>query len=280
MPAPRIDRPGLDFAENQACIGSCHLPCCRQNLNRRLTTRKPSFGFGSKRPPAAFAAQVSSLLIRFENVGLRYGMGPEILRDISFHIPERSFQFLSGPSGAGKTTLLRLLFLSLKPTRGLITRLRQGSRRDISRHELPMLRRRIGVVFQDFRLLDHMTTYENVALPLRVRGREEASYRADVVELLKWVGLGERMHVLPPVLSGGEKQRAAIARALIEQPEILLADEPTGNVDPPLARRLLRLFIELNRLGTAVVIATHDLGLMDQVDARRMILARRQARDL
>jgi cell division transport system ATP-binding protein len=211
-------------------------------------------------------------LIRFENVGLRYGMGPEILRDISFHIPQRSFQFLSGPSGAGKTTLLRLLFLSLKPTRGLINVFGKDRSR-ITRHELPMLRRRIGVVFQDFRLLDHMTTYENVALPLRVRGREEASYRTDVVELLKWVGLGERMHVLPPVLSGGEKQRAAIARALIEQPEILLADEPTGNVDPPLARRLLRLFIELNRLGTAVVIATHDLGLMEQVDARRMILS-------
>ncbi len=211
-------------------------------------------------------------MIRFENVGLRYGMGPEILRDITFDIPERSFQFLSGPSGAGKTTLLRLLFLSLRPTRGLIT-IFGKNRASITRSELPQLRRRIGVVFQDFRLLDHMTTYENVALPLRVRGREEASYRSDVTELLKWVGLGDRMNVLPPVLSGGEKQRAAIARALIEQPEILLADEPTGNVDPPLARRLLRLFIELNRLGTAVVIATHDLALMDQVDARRMILA-------
>ncbi|WP_442581849.1 cell division ATP-binding protein FtsE [Mesorhizobium sp. ASY16-5R] len=211
-------------------------------------------------------------MIRFENVGLRYGMGPEILRDISFQIPPSSFQFLSGPSGAGKTTLLRLLFMSLKPTRGLINVFGKD-RAHISRQELPMMRRRIGVVFQDFRLLDHMTTYENVALPLRVRGREETSYRADVSELLKWVGLGERMHVLPPVLSGGEKQRAAIARALIEQPEILLADEPTGNVDPPLARRLLRLFIELNRLGTAVVIATHDLGLMEQVDARRMILS-------
>jgi len=211
-------------------------------------------------------------VIRFENVGLRYGMGPEILRDISLQIPERSFQFLSGPSGAGKTTLLRLLFLSLKPTRGLITIFGRDRSR-IPRSELPLLRRRIGVVFQDFRLLDHMTTYENVALPLRVRGREEASYRTDVTELLKWVGLGERMHVLPPVLSGGEKQRAAIARALIEQPEILLADEPTGNVDPQLARRLLRLFIELNRLGTAVVIATHDLALMDQVDARRLILS-------
>lgn len=210
-------------------------------------------------------------MIRFENVGLRYGMGPEILRDISFHLPEGSFQFLSGPSGAGKTTLLRLLFLSLKPTRGLITVFGKDRSR-ITARDLPHMRRRIGVVFQDFRLLDHMTTYENVALPLRVRGREEASYRADVVELLKWVGLGERMHVLPPVLSGGEKQRAAIARALIEQPRILLADEPTGNVDPPLARRLLRLFIELNRLGTAVVIATHDLNLMEQVDARRMVL--------
>jgi len=211
-------------------------------------------------------------LIRFENVGLRYGMGPEILRDLSFDIPARSFQFLSGPSGAGKTTLLRLLFMSLKPTRGLITVFGRDRAR-IPNREMPALRRRIGVVFQDFRLLDHMTTYENVALPLRVRGRDEANYRSDVVELLKWVGLGERMHVLPPVLSGGEKQRAAIARALIEQPEILLADEPTGNVDPSLARRLLRLFIELNKLGTAVVIATHDLGLMEQVDARRMILS-------
>jgi cell division transport system ATP-binding protein len=210
-------------------------------------------------------------VIRFENVGIRYGMGPEILRDISFHIPASSFQFLSGPSGAGKTTLMRLLFLSLKPTRGLISVFGKDRAR-ITPAELPGLRRRIGVVFQDFRLLDHMTTYENVALPLRVRGREEAQYRSDVTELLRWVGLGERMHVLPPVLSGGEKQRAAIARALIEQPQVLLADEPTGNVDPPLARRLLRLFIELNRLGTAVVIATHDLALMDQVDARRMVL--------
>jgi len=210
-------------------------------------------------------------LIHFENVGLRYGMGPEVLRDLTFDIPKRSFQFLTGPSGAGKTTLMRLLFMSLKPTRGLI----RMFDRDISvipSEELPLLRRRIGIVFQDFRLLDHMTTYENVALPLRVRGKDEASYRSDVIELLKWVGLGERINVLPPVLSGGEKQRVAIARALIDQPEILLADEPTGNVDPPMAQRLLNLFTELNRLGTAVVIATHDLSLMDRVNARRMIL--------
>jgi len=210
-------------------------------------------------------------VIRFENVGLRYGMGPEVLRDLSFHIPARSFQFLTGPSGAGKTSLIRLLFLSLRPTRGLI-RVFGRDTATVSKTELPTLRRRIGVVFQDFRLLDHLTTYENVALPLRVLGRDESDYRHDVKELLRWVGLGERLDAFPPVLSGGEKQRVAIARALITQPEMLLADEPTGNVDPPLARRLLRLFIELNRLGTAVVIATHDIGLMDQVDARRLVI--------
>ncbi|EJF91498.1 cell division ATP-binding protein FtsE [Bartonella tamiae] len=210
-------------------------------------------------------------MIRFENVGLRYGMGAEVLRDVSFHIPHNSFQFLTGPSGAGKTSLLRLMFLAMQPTRGLITLFGQDTAL-LKKRKMPALRQRIGIVFQDFRLLDHMTTYENVSLPLRVIGREEATYRAEVEELLQWVGLGERMNVLPPVLSGGEKQRAAIARALIDQPEILLADEPTGNVDPSLARRLLRLFIELNRSGTAVVIATHDITLMEQIDARRMIL--------
>jgi len=214
-------------------------------------------------------------VIEFENVGLRYGMGPEVLSDLTFDIAPRSFQFLTGPSGAGKTSLIRLLFLSLKPTRGLIRVFGRDTAR-VGRDELPALRRRIGVVFQDFRLLDHLTTYENVALPLRVAGQEEASYRADVVDLLDWVGLGERMHAMPPVLSGGEKQRAAIARALITRPEILLADEPTGNVDPPLAKRLLRLFVELNRLGTSVLIATHDLALMDQFDARRIVLAERR----
>lgn len=198
-----------------------------------------------------------------------------MLRDVSFHIPAQSFQFLTGPSGAGKTSLLRLLFMSLRPTRGQITMFDRDVL-TIDRRELPMLRRRIGVVFQDFRLLDHMSIFENVALPLRVRGRMEDSYRRDVAELLDWVGLGDKMHALPPILSGGEKQRVAIARALIDQPEILLADEPTGNVDPHMARRLLRLFIELNRSGTAVVIATHDLGLMEQVDARRMIISNGQ----
>ncbi|HEX8167813.1 MAG TPA: cell division ATP-binding protein FtsE [Beijerinckiaceae bacterium] len=211
-------------------------------------------------------------VVRFENVGIRYGMGTEVLRDLTFSIEPNSFQFLTGPSGAGKTTLLRLILLAVRPTRGLISLFGQDVA-GIASDTLTGVRRRMGVVFQDFRLLDHLTTYENVALPLRVQGKEESSYRGEVVELLRWVGLGERMHVLPPVLSGGEKQRAAIARALIARPELLLADEPTGNVDPPLARRLLRLFIELNRLGTSVVIATHDFTLMDQVDARRLVLA-------
>jgi cell division transport system ATP-binding protein len=210
-------------------------------------------------------------VIRFENVGLRYGVGPEILRDLSFEIRPRSFQFLTGPSGAGKTTLIRLIFLSMRPTRGLITVFDRDAA-SLTKSDLPAVRRRIGVVFQDFRLLDHLTTFENVALPLRVLNKEESSYRTDVVELLRWVGLGDRMHAFPPVLSGGEKQRAAIARALIGKPEILLADEPTGNVDPPLARRLMRLFVELNRLGTSVVIATHDINLMNQFNARRLVL--------
>jgi cell division transport system ATP-binding protein len=210
-------------------------------------------------------------VIRFENVGLRYSMGPEVLRDLSFEIGPGSFQFLTGPSGAGKTSLLRLIFLGLRPTRGLIN----VFDRDVAtlpRPDVSILRRQIGIVFQDFRLLDHLSTYENVALPLRVLGKPEAEYRHDVIELLKWVGLGDRMHALPPVLSGGEKQRAAIARAVINKPKLLLADEPTGNVDPQLGRRLLRLFIELNKLGTSVMIATHDANLMDQYDARRFVL--------
>ncbi len=181
-------------------------------------------------------------MIRFDNVGLRYGGGPEILRDVTFHVLPGSFHFLTGPSGAGKTTLLRLLFMSLRPSRGLIflfgenvTQLTAAGRAS--------LRRRIGIVFQDFSLLDHLTTWENVALPLRVMGKKESDYRDDVTDLLHWVGLGDRVNAYPEVLSGGEKQRAAIARAVIGRPELLLADEPTGNVDPAIGNRLLRLFV-------------------------------------
>jgi cell division transport system ATP-binding protein len=210
-------------------------------------------------------------VIRFENVGLRYGLGPEILRDLSFRLAPNSFQFLTGPSGAGKTSLLRLLFCALKPTRGLVSVFGHDIA-TLPASSLPAIRRRMGIVFQDFRLLEHLTTYENVALPLRVMGKDESRYRSEVVELLRWVGLGQRLDAYPPVLSGGEKQRAAIARALIARPELLLADEPTGNVDPQLATRLLRLFIELHKSGTAVVIATHDIALMDRYDAARLVL--------
>ena len=209
-------------------------------------------------------------MIHFENVGLRYGVGPEILADLNFSIPAQSFQFLTGPSGAGKTTLLKLMLLSLRPSRGVI-RIFGENAEALAYSALTRVRRRIGVVFQDFRLLDHLSTYENVALPLRVTGRPEAQYRNEVTELLDWVGLGERMGAPPAVLSGGEKQRAAIARALIARPELLLADEPTGNVDPVMAKRLLRLFVELHKSGTAVVIATHDLALMDLVPTARRL---------
>ena len=210
-------------------------------------------------------------MIRLENVGVRYGRGIEVLRRVNFELRPGSFHFLTGPSGAGKTTLLKLMFLSLMPTSGRVELFDQDVL-NMSPAKRALLRRRIGIVFQDFRLLDHMTTWQNVALPLRVVGRREADYREDVTDLLQWVGLGDRMHQFPSVLSGGEKQRAAIARAVIGKPELLLADEPTGNVDPQMARRLLRLFVELNRLGTSVVIATHDHQLMRQFDARRLEL--------
>jgi cell division transport system ATP-binding protein len=211
-------------------------------------------------------------LVRFENVGLRYGAAPETLTDISFSIMPQSFQFLTGASGSGKTTILRLILHSLKPTRGMISIFGQDTAA-LDKDGLTALRRRMGIVFQDFRLLDHLTIYENVALPFKIRGRMESSYRAEVIELLKWIGLGDLIDAKPPVLSGGEKQRTSIARALVSQPELLLADEPTGNLDPVLAGRLLRLFVELNRSGTAIVIATHDIGLMDQIKGgRRLVL--------
>ncbi|MGQ0672936.1 MAG: cell division ATP-binding protein FtsE, partial [Hyphomicrobium sp.] len=210
-------------------------------------------------------------MIRLSNVALKYDRGPEVLSEINFHLRPGSFHFLTGPSGAGKSSLLRLLFMSLHPTRGQIHIFGQDVSR-ISTSKRAPLRRRIGIVFQDFRLLDHLTTWENVALPLRVVGKKIGDYREDVTDLLQWVGLGDRMHAYPPVLSGGEKQRAAIARAVIGKPELLLADEPTGNVDPQMARRLLRLFIELNRLGTSVLIATHDHQLMKQFKTQRLEL--------
>jgi cell division transport system ATP-binding protein len=207
-----------------------------------------------------------------QRIGLRYGRGPEVLSDVDLRLDPGSFTFLTGASGAGKSTLLKLCYLALKPSRGLISLFGQ----DLSTlrpSQLQVLRRRIGVVLQDFRLIDHLSVWENVALPLRVAGRSRADYRADVDELLNWVGLGHRMHALPPTLSGGEKQRCAIARAVIGKPDLLIADEPTGNVDPEIGARLLRLFSEMNRMGATVLIATHDLHLIEEVSARTLHLA-------
>jgi cell division transport system ATP-binding protein len=213
-------------------------------------------------------------LIEFSDVGLRYGNGPEILRDLTFSVEPGSFHFLTGPSGAGKTSLLRLLLLSLKPSRGRVTMFGEDVS-DLSQDRLLQMRRHIGIVFQEFRLLDHLTTFENVALPLRVLGQPESEYRPNVTELLEWVGLGERMNALPSLLSGGEKQRAAIARAVIARPKILLADEPTGNVDPDLSSRLVHLFAELNRtLGMTIILATHELPLLDKFNYPRMLLSK------
>lgn len=208
-------------------------------------------------------------MLRLENVGLRYGDGPEILRDVTFGVHPGDFYFLTGPSGSGKSSLLKLLFLALRPTCGSLHIFGEDVGH-LTHHMLPPIRHRIGVVFQEFRLLDHLSTYDNVALPLRIAGKAESSYRRDVLDLLDWVGLSEKSTSLPPVLSGGEKQRAAIARAVIAKPQLLLADEPTGNVDPLLAKRLLHLFLELNRLGTTMVIATHDRNLIRQ--AQRPVL--------
>jgi cell division transport system ATP-binding protein len=200
-------------------------------------------------------------VVRFQNVGMRYGMGPEVLRDVSFELAPGSFHFLTGPSGAGKSTLLKLLYLAERPTRGMISLLGEDPLL-LPRHRLPMLRRRIGVVFQDFRLLPHLTALENVALPLRIAGAKTEEIIPHVRELLTWVGLGDRMDARPPTLSGGEQQRVAIARAVINRPSLLLADEPTGNVDAEMGVRLLRLFVELNKLGTTVLVATHDQALI------------------
>jgi cell division transport system ATP-binding protein len=204
-------------------------------------------------------------MVRLENVGLNYAAGPaataEILSDISFAIPQGGFLWLLGHSGAGKSSLLRLLMLAARPSRGHLEIL--GA--DISRarrRALPGLRRRIGVVFQDFRLLDHLNAFDNVALPLRLAGRPEGQVRADVAEMLRWVGLFERADAFPAALSGGEQQRLAISRAVIARPALLLADEPTGNLDDAQAERLMQLLQELNRLGTSIVVATHNEALV------------------
>ncbi|MBA4163230.1 MAG: cell division ATP-binding protein FtsE [Erythrobacter sp.] len=204
---------------------------------------------------------VQGSIVSFDNVGLRYGTEPEVLSDLSFTLFPGCFYFLTGASGAGKTSLLKLLYLAQRPSRGAI-HMFGTDLITTSRDDLPRFRRRLGVVFQDFRLVGHLSAFDNVALPLRIAGVKEADVIRPVSEMLDWVGLAHRARALPATLSGGEQQRVAIARAVIGRPDLLVADEPTGNVDPDMALRLLRLFEALGRLGTTVVVATHDVQLL------------------
>ncbi len=210
-------------------------------------------------------------MIKFEHVGLRYGIGPEVLSDIDFTLEQGSFHFLTGPSGAGKTSLMSLMYLGRKPTRGLVTMFGQNIGQ-LNRDQLAGIRQRIGVVFQDFRLLDHLSAFDNVALPLRIQGKPEKEILNNVNELLEWVGLGDHKHVLPNTMSGGQQQRIAIARAVITRPRLLLADEPTGNLDDEIGFRLMNLFDQLNRMGTTVVIATHNTQILQKFKHNKMIL--------
>ncbi len=209
-------------------------------------------------------------MVEFDHVGLRYGPDNEVLSDISFQLQAGGFYFLTGASGAGKTSLLRLLYLAQRASRGIV-RLFGENVVTMPRTRLPGFRRRIGVVFQDFRLVPHLSARDNIAMPLRIHGVDEATLAGPVSEMLDWIGLARRADAMPDTLSGGEQQRVAIARAVIARPQLLIADEPTGNVDPDMAQRLLGLFEALNRLGTTVVVATHDLHLIGRVEKAQMM---------
>lgn len=201
-------------------------------------------------------------VVDMQNVCIRYGKNPDVLSDIKLSLEKGSFHFLTGKSGAGKTSLLSMMYLAQKPSCGTVS-IFGCNIGYASRDKMAMLRRKIGVVFQDFRLLEHLSAYENVALPLKIKGMSETEIRKRVKELLSWVELDKSIDKVCSTLSGGEKQRIAIARAVINRPEILLADEPTGNVDSDIAAKLMKLFVELNKLGTTVVIATHSKELIE-----------------
>jgi cell division transport system ATP-binding protein len=211
-------------------------------------------------------------LIKFDKVGFRYESGPDILSGIDVHIRAGSYHFLTGPSGSGKTSLLSLMYLGHRPTRGNLHMFDHNVGL-LPRERLFEIRQRIGIVFQDFRLLEHMSAFDNVALPLRILNRPEKEIRNNVAELLDWVGLGDSKDKLPPTLSGGQQQRIAIARAVIARPKLLLADEPTGNLDDAIGFRLMNLFEQLNRMGTTIVIATHNTHIMEKFGHPRLILA-------
>ena len=192
---------------------------------------------------------------------MRYGTGNNILSNVSFELDHGSFHFLMGTSGAGKSTLLKLMYLALFPTEGTVTVMNSDINTTNS-NDLPLLRRRIGVVFQDYQLLEHMTVFDNVALPLRIANKPEKHIKNHVCQLLEWVGLKDFIYENPAILSGGQKQRVAIARAVVTNPDILIADEPTGGIDEAGARKIMHLFKSLNEQGTTVVFATHSIDLV------------------
>lgn len=197
-------------------------------------------------------------MVRFENLTFTYaGAEQPVLSDLDLHLAPGSFHFLTGPSGAGKTSLLRLIAMELEAAKGQIIVFGRDLA-SLDREQRALTRRKLGFVFQDFRLLPHMTIAENVALPLKIAGTFNREQSAQVQELLAWVGLGQVAKKFPLELSGGEQQRVAIARAVVNRPTLLLADEPTGNVDEAMAERLLHLFMELHRGGTTVLLATHN----------------------
>ena len=207
-------------------------------------------------------------IIEMQNVGIRYGQGAEVLSDIKLSLKRGSFHFLTGRSGAGKTSLLSMMYLAQKPSRGIVSVFGKNVN-FTNRDSLAMLRRKIGVVFQDFRLLDHLSAFDNVALPLRVCGMDEKEVKKRVTELLQWVELDKHLKAPASTLSGGEKQRVAIARAVINRPELLLADEPTGNLDPKTSESVfLELLSIVRETGLSALIATHNFELADKMDRK------------
>lgn len=204
-------------------------------------------------------------MLRADNISLAYVPGKPVLDSLSLHLAPGSFTFVAGASGAGKSSLLSILALSQKPHSGSL-HLFGDDVTQLNREELPYVRRKIGTVFQDFELLNHLSVAENVGLPLKIAGEDPETVRSKVNELLAWIGLADHASMRPSALSGGQKQRVAIARAVIGQPHLILADEPTGNLDPELAMRLMHLFKTLNQIGTTIVFATHDENLMQSFD--------------
>ncbi|MBW8192286.1 cell division ATP-binding protein FtsE [Neiella marina] len=210
-------------------------------------------------------------MIRFDNVDKVYGSGHHALKNVSFHLKKGEMAFLTGHSGAGKSTLLKLIALLERPTNGNVF-INGHSLNTVTRRHIPYVRRDIGIIFQDHRLLTDRPVFDNVALPMVIEGYSHQEIRRRVAAALDKVGLLDKARLLPSMLSGGEQQRVGIARAVVNKPPIILADEPTGNLDPALSMEILRLFEEFNRVDVAVLIATHDLGLIARMRYRTLTL--------